>query len=347
MMMIAGISPAFAEWQLITPESERGSWEICERTHWKENLESTIGFAEWDNNTETITNFTGYYATVRFTELNVGATGWGWWENYAVLQFSLWLNFTGVGGDKIVLNLDFKRRIDLWGAIGGMGVLSCVRENLPYWGTEAGTLNYEYDPLFSFAGYTEVFFYRDGGNLTVAVYNYYSLLENPTKLTVASFAVGEAWFTDVSFNVAVRHQGFHPHNFEGFLENEDFNYTLGELPTPKELGESVIDLFVRGLINTVEAIPQWLRSMLDMVYGWLKYLTDLSAGMLFTIVSAVIPFLPYILVFYVVDAGVTSITSGSFQPIGIAFLNLYGFAVSIISGIIGAIQTIYDFIHFW
>jgi hypothetical protein len=342
MMMIAMSHPVNAEFEQI---SQTGSWVICERTHWKETLMDTVGFAEWNN--KTIANFSGYYATFRFSELTTGGTDLGWWGNYAETLVSVWLNFTGSTGTRMVLNLEFKKRIDLWGAVGGLSVASKARENPNgYYGLESGAGGYGADEL-SFAGYTEVYVYKDGGNLTVKVYNYLSLMENPKLLTVFNLNVTEAWFNDVSFRVAVRHMGFHPYKFEGYLENENFDYSMSGFPSERTLAENVWDVFVRGLINTVEIIPQYVRNMANQLSSWLEWLMSISIGIVWNFASMFIQFLPLILIFWGIDVCMTSIDTGSFTPIGNFVFTIYNFLFGLISALVGVVGTIYDFIHFW
>jgi hypothetical protein len=343
-VLLSLFSPlARAEWEQL---SETGSWEICERDHWKENLESTVGFAEWGN--KSVSAFTGYYGTVSFSELSTGATGWGFWENYALTQVSVWLNFTGNCTDhtQIILNLDFKKYLDLWGAIQGFSVQSRVCEDWGgYYGTDAGTLGYQTDVL-SLSGYTEVFAYKDGTNFTVAVYNYQNVGENPRLMSVASFAVGAEWFSEVSVNVAVRHQGFHPFNFDGCLSYENLAYTAGTLPTEKGWGENILDTFVNGLINLFSAVPQWLKDVAFEAYSYVKWLSPILNIVLATLVS-VLPLLPLILVFYGLDVLTTAVVTGSFEPVGAMFTSLYGLAAGLISALVGVLETIWSFIKFW
>jgi len=334
VLLIAGISFVNGELEQI---SQTGSWQICERTHWKEIQESTIGFAEWNN--KTIQNFTGYYATIRFTELTTGATGWGFWENYAQTNVYVFLNFTGSTGTEIILKLNFVKRLDLWGVFGKLQVGSIVTKN----GTNYGFM---YDTL-SLVGYTELYVYKNGENLTLTVYNYQTMLENAKKLTDVTFNLNETWFNEVSFDMTVSHDGFHPQMFEGYLENEDFSYIIGTLPTEKTLAENIFDVFVRGLINSIQAIPQWLKNISDMMFGWLSWLFGLIGDVVLGITTTVIPFLPLLLVFYVLDAGITSVHTGSITPLGNCFLALYNFVIMIIEAIVRICHTIYAFIHFW
>ena len=338
MMMIASLSPVFAELEQI---SQTGTWQICERTHWK-GMGENEGFAEWNN--KTMANFTGYYATFRFSELDTLGTGWGWWENYAEKIVAVWLNFTGDTGKKIVLGIQFNKRIDLWGLIGKQQVVSYVNIDPSGYGYLGG--EYRLDML-SFAGYTEVYVYKDGENLRIKVFNYQNLLENPLAMTDFTLNVTETWFNEVSFNQAVKHGGFKGNKFDGYLEHEDFSYSIGELPTEKTLGENVFDVFFRSLIQTVQVIPLWLRNTADLMYGWLKWTTTLIGGMVWSIVSTVTPFLPLLIVFYVVDAGITSVYTGSITPLGNCFLTLYNFTVALISAIVDILRTIWSFIHFW
>jgi hypothetical protein len=333
-IMMMAIFPVFAEFE---QTSQTGSWEICERTHWKENLTDTIGFAEWNN--KTMVNFTGYYATIRFSELTTAGTGFWFWENYAETNVYVFLNFTGSTGTQIMLKFDFLKRLDLWGVLGKLQVLSYATENGTHYNFMGDTL--------SLVGYTEVYVYKNGGNLTLTVYNYQTTLENAKKLTEVTFNVGEAWFNEVSFDMTVSHDGMHPYKFDGYLENEDFNYTIGTLPTEKGLAENIFDVFVRGLINSIGVIPQWLKSITDMMFGWLTWLFSITGGILVSIVHTAIPFLPLLLIFYVLDAGITSVYTGSITPIGNCFLTLYNFTVTVISAIVAITGTIYDFIHFW
>lgn len=331
---------ASAEFEQTT---QTGSWVTCERTHWKEDLENTVGFAEWNN--KTIANFTGYYATFRFSELTTGGTDLGFWGNYAYTYVFVWLNFTGSTGNRVVLELQFIKRIDLWGAIGKMQIATRAQENPSgYHGVDSSSLSYD---TFSLAGYLEVYIYKDGENLVGKVYNYLSAMGNAKLLTNFNLNMTEAWFNNVSFKVAVEHMGFHPKNFEGYLENEDFNYIVSGFPIERSIGENVWDVFVGGLINTIEAIPQYVRNAANQLSSWFEWLMSISVGMAWNFASMFIQFLPVILIFWAIDVCITSIDTGSFTPIGNFVFTIYNFLVGLISAIVGVVGTIYDFIHFW
>lgn len=340
MMMMASFSPVFGDWEIVT---QTGLWEIAERTHWKENRQDTIGWVEWGNNITD--NFAGYYGTLRFPQLETAGTGFWFWENYAITVVKVRLNFTGSDGKQIIIGLEFERTIELWGAIAGQYVFSEVRENPDMtWFLWESYKNAE--PLNN-AGQTEVIVYRDGTNLTVKVYVYQDPLLNPRMVQDITFNVGDAWFTAVSMNIAVNHEGFHPSNFNGYLENEVFNYTLGELPTPLTPEESIINTFFHSLINEFTAIPTWLRDEVDQLYGWLSWLMNLSSGILWQITSLTIPLIPVIVVFWGFDVTMTAINTGSIQPIGDMVLTIWNLTISIIGAIVGTMSAIWSFVKFW
>jgi hypothetical protein len=54
-----------------------------------------------------------------------------------------------------------------------------------------------------------------------------------------------------------------------------------------------------------------------------------------------------ILFFWFLDACFTSMSMGSFTPVGSAVSMVYSLFAQIANLIVTAFQTIYDFIHFW
>jgi len=62
---------------------------------------------------------------------------------------------------------------------------------------------------------------------------------------------------------------------------------------------------------------------------------------------AVLPMAPLLLVFWVVDAGVTSVHQGSFEPIGNVATTVFGLVSGLVSTVVGIGEAIWNFIHFW
>jgi len=98
----------------------------------------------------------------------------------------------------------------------------------------------------------------------------------------------------------------------------------------------------RSVGGAVASLPSWLRAYIDTLGKFAQGLTPM-VGAIWGTVLTILPFLPLVLLFYVIDAGYASINAGSIQPMGVCVSTLYG----LVGVIVGIANTIYSFIKFW
>lgn len=131
----------------------------------------------------------------------------------------------------------------------------------------------------------------------------------------------------------------------------DVIYTSAWVPdVPSTLGGTSDNPFNNLFANIGHAVgkvlPSWLRDTLGSFSSWFGWLAPILSAV-FGVLVTVAPFLPLILIFYVVDAGVTSFSTGSIEPIGACFTSLYQLAALSINGMVSIAETVWSFIHFW
>ena len=93
-------------------------------------------------------------------------------------------------------------------------------------------------------------------------------------------------------------------------------------------------------------LPENIRTMITQITGWLGPL----GGALTVVWSAflmLLPFAPFLLLAWVLDAGLTSVNRGSIEPIGNVASTIFGLAGTLISTTVGIVETIWNFIHLW
>ena len=70
-------------------------------------------------------------------------------------------------------------------------------------------------------------------------------------------------------------------------------------------------------------------------------------GVILNVGIQFLPYAPLLLLFWIVDAGITSVATGSFSPIGVCVATIWSVMSQLVNAIVSIAQTIYDFIHFW
>lgn len=257
-------------------------------------------------------------------------------------QFWLLYNFTGSNGISVVMEIRICNVEYLWGLLSGIPqIMVTTNETIGFGGMVAGeTFNiYVWEHNGSRLSF-RVLAYRDanGNSLTV-----------PVNLCDVEFEVGEAWFEDVTLRMSVRHDGFGYFSLtlEDFVkENEGWVPDWRPWETPYY--PNIFDLAFGTLTGALRSvIPKSVLDIIDTVYGYGGMLVSFISGVVAPLTSMLLPVLPVFVIFWFVDAVVTAVLSGDFQPVGGVVVTIYQFMVSVVHAIIAGVQTVYNFIHFW
>jgi hypothetical protein len=332
------------DWVLV---EKTGDWAICETNHWKAvsgQYQGEVLFSYGQ-----LSNFTGYYGRIYLISIDAWTTSIWLWDSSCLKEAFVWLDFDGANTN-VKVGIRFHKKVDLYGLLGGSGIMACILIN----STE---YNFDYAVYMSALGsqnYVDVYVSREGDVLKIKVYHYASLFEKPTLLNEKDIQVGASWFSNVSVKMKVSHEtiasyGWTSRNdgsFEAGIIDENFEFIPSQYPETKSPAESIWDSFIRGLIGIINVIPQWVRNALNYLYDGLKWIGGLFVTF-FGIVLQMFPlFLPIIL-FWFIDAVITSIEEGSFQPIGNVVYSIYEFVRGIIQTLANILQTIWDILTFW
>ncbi len=96
----------------------------------------------------------------------------------------------------------------------------------------------------------------------------------------------------------------------------------------------------------VNPLPVWAKDLLGTVSGFGSWLMLLLSPFL-ALVVAILPFAPFLLIFYVADVLMSAVVTGDIKSVGVAFQGLYDTAVGIAGTIVSVVQAAIQFLHFW
>jgi len=341
LMLIAGLSSVNADFTLI---SQTGSWEIdTSRITWHTIHGETSG--EMYYLLSNVSDFAGYYATFNFTYL---VNEPQWYELQAQKTLAIVWNFSNI---YVCVSCEdvhnFGSLFDNEWFYTGSGVNNSGFSP-SWWDFWANHLNRAHtDFNRNWLDTYEVFISKhDATHVLVEIYKHG--LDGATRMISNEYEVSSDYWDSVDIGMKIYHSG------EGYLYGglTDTVYTGSYTPSiPDTWGnpeDNPIYNFINNLVQTVsKVLPSWMRSWINTFSAWAGYLFTMIGGILMGIFSATIPFLPLILIFYFLDAGLTSVNEGSFTPIGVAVMTIYNLIVAIMHTLVAIGQTIWDFIHFW
>jgi hypothetical protein len=157
------------------------------------------------------------------------------------------------------------------------------------------------------------------------------------------FAVGSGFWSGLTLTQTVEKVG--KGRVEGWKDSEDFTLTS---TFEEQAGEYywLMNIFEALTRPLYELLPDWLQDFVDSIVGIFGPLTPLL-GTLFGLVQTIIPLLPVVLFVWVIDAGVSSVAKGSFEPLGVCFSTIFNVTSTIGHWLVSAAHAIYAVIHFW
>jgi len=330
LMLFIFATPLTYAW---TQESQTGDWDICERTHFKAG--SGDGSAQWNT---TVSNFTGYYAKINFSDLYVIRD---WWDESEYKIIDIKLKFEGNGSSFWIWFMFYDYQ-GLWGAYYGRKVSFDAQVNLTDWDSGDWTmLLHDY----SLNHNVEFYFVLNNSHVSLYAFDYIEGYTKPKKIEPYpnGFNVSDSWGTNVNITMIIDHSGYG--HFEGFYSDEI--KAISYLPESATFAERTIWDFINFITDTWnKIIPKAFRDWIDSLGSYFSFFINMLAIVWNGIVLSV-HFFPFIILFWFIDAIMTSVYDGNLQPIGKAFMTIYDFGRGLISTIVNIIHTIYDFIHFW
>jgi hypothetical protein len=131
----------------------------------------------------------------------------------------------------------------------------------------------------------------------------------------------------------------------GFKDGESFTKTVPDEEIASEL--FFLQKIWQALTSPIyDILPQSLRDIVDVCSVVLGSLTDL-VGALIQVALVILPYLPFVFMFWLADVGITAVNKGSFQPIGVAWSTIFQVLSQLGNWVVTVAETIWSFIHFW
>jgi len=329
-LLFASVPLCYAEWSLI---SKSGEWDICERTEWaKFNAVSNEGEATWSIDVD---DFNGYYGVLNFTDLYVYREWWHFWD---AQHFDIEFKFQSrTSGDSATVSLNFKDYQTFWGAAYDRKVNIWLQINDQY--ENFGEYPYSLNPE-----YFEIYFTPNASSVVLGVFLYQEKSNIPVKCNLES--VGSALnFENITITIYVHHYGVG--YFHGYLK-DNICSSPPELPSEYRKLKETIGLgdFVDTIIGIAGQVPKSIMNIINIIKDYGEWF--LSGLFIFgNIVVQFFPLLPYICLFWFLDAIITSIQEGNLQPLGNAVMTIYNIVRGIVEAIATIAETVWNIIKFW
>jgi len=343
-LLFTSVSLCYGAWWMQSSNLPQGQWDVLEWTHIKENQHDREGLNMWYVCDDSGINFTGFHMKLNVTQFDAWRKEW--WQLRAEKNIEIGLFFRNATNTDFGVNvvINFKRCAESWGYFQDYWVFAGSNINsTDVWVAERNQDKLELYPF----SYIEVFIWRNGTNFCIKVLNYRSE-PNPILLYAKNYSLPDSWFKDVIIELWVRHWG--AGSFDaGWSEPEVYNnepYNPSIPQTQGIPGYSIWD-FINDLAGIItNNLPSWFRGWITSLGSWFDFLIGILA-IIFDIAAMSLQYLPLIILFWFLDAVITSVYDGNLHPLGNCFMTIFNFIRGLIGVLVNIIQTIYDFIHFW
>jgi len=325
----------YADWTVL--QEPYGEWGTCERTSWETINGDNYGNASWQINVE---NFTGYNAEYYVSEFSNYRLAW--WHEGSSKNFIIKTKFQINDTHSIIAWVWFSSYQNLWGAI----YKNVVRMDITLSEDDECTFLGEYT-ITDLNTYAVTDIWYNSTIQELRVYLYHVADGYRSKEEGLIWNVTSTDLENVTITQTIYHYGVG--KFKGFMwdtiyQNEPYS------PTIPDISEEIFfDIwhFINNLSNALKkALPSWLWDWINNFGSWFSWLFDILGIVWVAIVNSV-HFIPIIILFWFLDAIITSLYYGDLHPIGNCFMTIYNFARGIISTLSNIAHTIYDILTFW
>lgn len=329
-------TPVYADWTLT---DQTGDWRVCERTRWSKYETWADGEASWEIN---VTNFDGYYAEISMSTFYCSKLEW--WRFSAGQNVELiWV--LSNGSHFIRCGFLFMHWFEFWGAIW---------HGPHVYGGWCGTFN-DTDPLTTTIHPVEL-----DENTVIRLYVYFTneTINNQTYQVLTGKMIANVYGTEydiggviagdisqfrgigypvdiqqwrnLTITFQIKHGGVG--KFDGQMWDSIETTWTREVPTGVKqwLTSNPIEDFINTIV-TMKWAPEWVKELFAFVAQGISLIGNAVIGF--------VPFIPIILLFWLLDAALTSAYYGELHPLGSAIMNLYDIFR-------GLIQTLYNILHF-
>lgn len=306
---------------------EDGTWVTCERLFWVRDGWYD-GNATWQT---TVDNFQGYYLNFTFTAFDTYREWWQWnsWMD-------IWVRIKiDDGNSSLWTYLKIQGFTDAFGLSKGSQAWCGLGENMTSW-------QQLWDEHWEWLGFTadrddrqHEIYIRPEGHVT------WVIQDAGVPPGSGENNLGYTWnFT---------------HDFTGKTVTITLNYYHGGqgkawYSATEQFSIPSVTPYRHGLQPMPNPFLDFLHMLSDIIQNsmgpWFSYLTFFLA-VVWNGVTLSIHYLPIIVLFWFLDAIITSVVEGDLHPIGTCFMTIYNMARAIISTILSFVGTIWDLITFW
>ncbi|MEM2995648.1 MAG: hypothetical protein QXI91_06535 [Candidatus Bathyarchaeia archaeon] len=338
LLLISNLTSVFAldEWQEYTGEGyPSGTWDFKSRTYWRsgDNWEalgkfcyiysSSLSFTMWDLKVKALVETYGSYSLV-----------------CQYIKFKI---------NDLEIRIKYEKGIVGSNSICGDKVFVSKIENL----TE---LEMVYSGVTGFDLFRLQIYRCDNNTMTVRI----AVFDRPEDTEAISiwqrnYTLGQEWLDNaktITQEVSVERDDSKGY-IEGEIITEQFmcnGLTIGELSIESTM--NYWELLRRGFWHLLTSAYQGITSTFQSMFGWAGQLYEWIAfcftfvgGIVYCIVHTSLPFFPLILLFWFLDAMMTSVQEGNLQPIGHCFMTIYDFLRAVIQTIVNIASAIWDYIN--
>ena len=322
------VNSVCADWNLV---KKTGEWQQCERTYWQTPWGDNSGEAEWVIN---IANFTRYDAD--FRPLKIDTYRSEWWHFNSWKDLRIYIEVSDVNKTFCInAQINLVAEIQWWGLyynrqyyvyLFGVNKTCDTSKvfSLEYYPTTYITLNLFYNASQNRL-YGYIYHVTDTQRKWVTIL-YDEHLEDGVE-------VPSGWGQNVTIKIRVQHNG------KGDVKAEMVDTVNPPGPPPSFPGTE--ELIAHDIWN-------WITQISGTFAPWIKGILNMFAivtMMLATVIGVFwhfAGFIPFIILFWFLDAALTSIHEGNLYPLGNVFMTLYDFVRAVIQTIITILHYIYN-----
>jgi hypothetical protein len=318
-------------------------WDICEFGHWK-----FIGNGEGEAIYQLVNVSSGltYHGVLNVSDLvGLKANWWEFWIEGWEKTIALQFNYTLENGSWFCFYVQVRHVTNLWGLIQQYALHMNFKINATSWQdiTEWQGWDAEFDNVWTPKSKLEFFvnYSPSTGRVEITLFNYGDLKNDvPLKMTIPNVggARPDADYVGHTekFNITLRVWHYGNGNLEAYYNDSFEEYPA--YPQGRTLSQE-------GL-QAIAQIP-YVGGFFAVLLQFMNFIFAMITGTLVAFVRYGLPIMPYILIFWLLDAMITSVYVGDIQPIGEFFMTVFNFMRAIIQTIANIISGLVDAVKWW
>ena len=334
------VSPVFAGW---VKTDQVGEWEIVSDTYWESGDGDELKHFTYEYDPVDIT------ASWSFAVYSyVYVQGLEWWQ-YVFGSNTVKQNivFSMVkGSDEVRIRLEHKA-VRTWATLGLSSFNLWIYKKVG--GDWEKIFHAQNIPVEVWKKQEYAFrFYFFKQSDTVCRFVLVALTDRDSDMrvgdeVVVDFSVSAEFWTDLRLEQYVEKSG--KGNVKGWKDGESFSKNETS-ETEADTNYWLWNIFRALTTPLYDVLPDWLQDFVDVMTGFFSPVYDLLVSG-WSIALGLIPFLPIVFICWLVDAGVASVSEGSFRPIGYCWSTILNTVQVAGQWIVAIAHALYDVITFW